>query len=265
MASAHSQRAYERNIRILLLLGHAADSLCAPRVYVSPTRWDACHGMTSRSTTSARRYSRMPDTAVIEMAAHVMSKRSALELWRITRPRTSSEPPKYSATTAPINDNVVEILRPVKKYGRAFGIRSLRSTWPSEAAEARISSTADSSTWLSPRATFTTIGKKVSRMTIAILANGFRIPNQLDMIGAAAMIGIALAPTAIGRTASRTRAQRAIANAVRTPDVTPMTRPPMASYSVFTELRWSRGSSSPKALTTADGRGRMNCWSPLTA
>src|SRR6185369_17295028 len=97
---------------------------------------------------------------------------------------------------------------PVKKYGSALGIRSLRRIWPSDAAEARISSIAESSTWLSPRATLTSIGKKTSRITIAILANGFRIPNQIDMIGAAAMIGTALAPIAIGRTVSRTRAQR---------------------------------------------------------
>ena len=41
------------------------------------------------------------------IAAHVTSKRSALALWTMIRPRTSDAPPKYSPTIAPIRASVV--------------------------------------------------------------------------------------------------------------------------------------------------------------
>ena len=63
-----------------------------------------------------------------------MSKRSALALWTIIRPSTEVEPPKYSATIAPMRLRVDASLRAVKKYGRALGIRTLRRTVPSDAA-----------------------------------------------------------------------------------------------------------------------------------
>ena len=55
-----------------------------------------------------------------------MSNRSALELWTMIRPSTSEDPPKYSATTAPIRLSVVASLSAVKKNGSAFGSRTLR-------------------------------------------------------------------------------------------------------------------------------------------
>ena len=95
---------------------------------------------------------------------------------------------------------------------------------------------------------------------MAIFANGFRIPNQFDMIGAAAMIGMALAPMAIGRTDSRTRAQRETANAVSTPAVTPITSPPRASYRVAAAAVCRTGHSAMNAAAIADGTGRMKFW-----
>ena len=68
------------------------------------------------------------------MAAQLTSKRRALALWTTTRPRTSLVPPKYSPTIAPIRLSVVPILSAVKKYGRALGRRTVRSTVHSEAA-----------------------------------------------------------------------------------------------------------------------------------
>ncbi len=50
----------------------------------------------------------------------------ALALWTMTRPRTELEPPKYSPTMAPIRLRVVATFMAVKKYGSAFGMRTLR-------------------------------------------------------------------------------------------------------------------------------------------
>ena len=68
------------------------------------------------------------------IAAHVISNFSALALWTIIRPRTVDEPPKYSPTIAPIRLSVVATFIAVKKYGRAFGMRTLRRIAPSLAA-----------------------------------------------------------------------------------------------------------------------------------
>ena len=75
-----------------------------------------------------------PAIAASVTAAHVMSKRSALALWTIIRPSTLPWPPKYSATIAPMRLSVDASLSAVKKYGSAFGIRTLRRISPSVAA-----------------------------------------------------------------------------------------------------------------------------------
>ena len=103
------------------------------------------------------------------------------------------------------------------------------------------------------------MGKKTSSTTTAILAIGFVIPNQLLMIGATAMIGMAEMPMATGRMASRALAHRATANATTTPMTTPMPSPPSASKRVFEAAFWSVAHSATRAVPMADGRGRMNC------
>ena len=86
-------------------------------------------------------------------------------------------------------------------------------------------------------------------------------PNQALKIGAMAMIGMALAAIANGRTASRALAHRDTANAMTSPTTVPMTRPPAASYNVVT-ADWNSGQRpapqfSTKAVTIAEGAGRI--------
>ena len=76
----------------------------------------------------------MPVTAARMIAAQVTSKRSAPALATMTWPRTLLVPPKYSPTIAPIRLSVVPTLRAVKKYGRAFGIRTCGGPSDSDAA-----------------------------------------------------------------------------------------------------------------------------------
>ena len=134
-----------------------------------------------------------------------MSRRSAARSRSATttRPSTSLVPPKYSPTIAPMRLSVAATFSAVKKYGSAFGMRRTRRIVPSDAAYERMSSSAAGSTWVSPRVTLTTIGKKTSTATIIIFDSGLMTPNQLFMSGAKAMIGTALAPIASGSNNSR--------------------------------------------------------------
>ena len=193
------------------------------------------------------------------IAAHVTSKRSALALWTTTRPRTLLAPPKYSPTMAPMRLSVAPILSAVKKYGRALGNRTSRRMVHSDAAYDRISSSAAGSTWVSPRVTLTTTGKKTRTATIIILDSGLSTPNQLFISGANAMIGTALAPIASGSSSSRAVANRAVRAATMTPAAVPMASPPRASKSVETAATRSgqlpASQFSPSAPTMAVGAG----------
>ena len=80
--------------------------------------------------------------------------------------------------------------------GSAFGIRTRRNSANLPAAYDRISSIDDGWTEVSPRSVLIITGKKQSTEAIAIFEKGFSKPNQLFMIGANAMMGIALAATA---------------------------------------------------------------------
>ena len=64
------------------------------------------------------------------------------------------------------------------------------------AAYERISSTASGGTDVRPRSVLIITGKKQMTAAITIFEAGERIPNQLFVIGAKAMIGIALAAMA---------------------------------------------------------------------
>ena len=96
-----------------------------------------------------------------------------------------------------------------------------------------MSSIDDGCTEISPRSVLIIVGKKQRTAAIAIFETGFSSPNQLLVIGAKAMIGIALAAIAIRhqrgadgaepREEQRRRGCRAPA---------PIAKPPSASLSV---------------------------------
>ena len=83
-----------------------------------------------------------------------------------------------------------------KMYGSELGIRTRRNVPPHFAAYERMSSIDDGCTDVSPRRVFTRTGKKQSTAAMTIFEAGFSRPNQLFVIGANAMIGIALAAIA---------------------------------------------------------------------
>ena len=190
-----------------------------------------------------------------------MSNFRALELWTTIRPRTDAEPPKYSATMAPIRLSVEASLSAVKRYGSEFGIRTLRMIAPSLAAYERISSSELGSTPDRPRVMFAITGKNDRTAAIIILDSGLSEPNQALNSGAKAMIGIAPAATASGSITERIPAQRVASSATTTPAVTPMTNPPTASKSVDC-ADFHSGNRSPFQLSIsadriAEGAGRM--------
>src|SRR6478609_8540946 len=98
---------------------------------------------------------------------------------------------------------VVAMRNAVNQYGSAFGVRNLPRVCASVAAYEAMSSSAAGSTLVSPRIVLTIMGKKT--MTATIVRRGRRLsgPNQFSVIGANAMIGMALAPIPIGSRISR--------------------------------------------------------------
>ena len=106
------------------------------------------------------------------------------------------------------------------------------------------------------------MGKNTSSADIIIIESGFRTPNQLMRIGAAATSGIVLAPIATGRRTSRTTTQRAAAKATRTPAVVPMASPPSASKIVAVATCQSSCCSSMTVWPIRDGGGMSRRPSP---
>src|SRR2546428_531300 len=135
------------------------------------------------------------------IAAHAFAKRKNAASVMMNCPRTDWAPPKYSATIAPMSDSVALTFTAVKMYGSAFGTRTLAKTARSLAAYERMSSSEVWSTSVSPRSVLIMMGKKTSTATTIIFESGFRMPNQLFMIGANAMIGTEFAAIAIGSSA----------------------------------------------------------------
>src|SRR5712691_9776626 len=146
------------------------------------------------------------------IAAHAFANRKNAASVMMNCPSTDWAPPKYSATIAPIKDSVALIFTAVKKYGSALGMRTFTNTTRSLAAYERMSSSDAGSTRVSPRSVLIMMGKNTSTATAIILDSGFRMPNQLFMIGAKAMIGIEFAATANGRSARLAVVHRAVAN-----------------------------------------------------
>src|SRR5262249_62031742 len=107
-----------------------------------------------------------------------------------------------------------------------FGIRTCRNVAASPPPYERISSMDDGCTEVRPRNVFTIVGKKHSTAAIAIFETGLRRPNQLFVIGANAMIGIALAAIAKGISAIPRFRNRASTSAARMPRPEPITSHP---------------------------------------
>ena len=102
------------------------------------------------------------------------------------------------------------------------------------AAYERISSIDRGLTDVRPRSVFTITGKKQRTAAIAIFEKGFSSPNQLFVIGANAMIGIALAATANGiKRVGRARGSAPGAIAARMPRPEPEREPAGASLKVY--------------------------------
>src|SRR5882762_5329330 len=166
------------------------------------------------------------------IAAQAFANRKKAASVMMNCPSTDRDPPKYSATIAPISDRVALTLKAVKMYGSAFGARTLAKIAISLAAYERMSSSDAGSTRVRPRSVLIMIGKN-TRIATTIIESGFRIPNQLFMIGAKAMIGTEFAAIAKGSKARLAVAHRAIANATTSAATPPITRPPTASTSVL--------------------------------
>src|SRR5918992_4621068 len=128
--------------------------------------------------------------------------------------------------------STVATFKAVKMYGSAVGKRTRRKISSSPAAYERMSSIWLGRTDVSPRSVFTNTGKKTSTAAIAIFEAGLSSPNQLFVIGAKAMIGIALAAIANGISAPWRRRQRAGATPRRIAAAEPITKPPSASLKV---------------------------------
>src|SRR5215207_7643406 len=94
---------------------------------------------------------------------------------------------------APIIARTVATFKAENRYGSEFGMRTRRKISTSPAAYDRISSICAGRTEVSPRSMFTSTGKKQRTAAIAIFDHGESSPNQLFVIGAKAMIGIAFA------------------------------------------------------------------------
>ncbi len=105
---------------------------------------------------------------------------------------------------------------------------------------------------------FTRTGKKQSTPAIAHFECGLRTPNQAFVIGANAMIGIALAAIAYGMTPSPTRFHRASAIATTIAEPEPKTKPPSASLNVYQPECTSTCRLSQNVVAIADGRGSRN-------
>src|SRR4030088_3461210 len=128
------------------------------------------------------------------------------------RRRPDWAPPKYSATIAPMSESVALTFTAVKMYGRAFGMRTSRKTSSSRVAYERMSSSDAGSTRVRPRSVLIMIGKNTSTATTIIFESGFKMPNQLFMMGANAMIGPEFAAIANGSNTRLAATQRAVAN-----------------------------------------------------
>ena len=121
-----------------------------------------------------------------------------------------------------------------------------------------MSSIDSGSTEVSPRRAFTSTGKKHSTAAITIFDHGLRRPNQAFVIGAKAMIGIALAAIAYGMKALPTRFHRESTSATTSATAQPSAKPATASLNVNQPALQSSPRWCQKVLVTAENRGSRN-------
>src|SRR5712692_6243936 len=173
----------------------------------SAMRAEACHGIVTRSIARMIRKNAMLTAEATTIAAQAFENRKKAASVMMNWPRTDREPPKYSATIAPISESVALTLSAVKMYGSAFGTRTFAKIAISPAAYERMSSSDAGSMSVRPRSVLIMIGKNTRTATTIIFYCGFRERSDLSMIGAKAMIGTEFAAIANGSSARLAVAQ----------------------------------------------------------
>ena len=110
-------------------------------------------------------------------------------------------------------------------------------------------------------------GKKHSTAAITIFESWLSVPNQLFVIGAKAMIGIAFAAIANGIRAVASSRQRARIRATTIPAEQPITQPPKASSNVNHPAPQSVSRSVHSVRVMSEGGGSRKFWmsSPRTS
>ncbi len=100
----------------------------------------------------------------------------------------------------------------------------------------------------------TSTGKKQRTAAITIFESWLSVPNQLFVIGAKAMIGIAFAAIANGISAVASSRQRARTSATTIPAEHPITQPPNASWNVNHACAPERVALGPRGSRDVGGR-----------
>src|SRR5205807_9723622 len=106
----------------------------------SAMRAEACHGIATRSIATMIRKNAMLTTEATTIAAQAFANRKNAASVMMNWPSADRDPPKYSATIAPISESVALTLKAVKMYGSALGSRTFAKMASSVAAYERMSS-----------------------------------------------------------------------------------------------------------------------------
>ena len=153
-----------------------------------------------------RRRTRCRARSRATIAAQARAKLKSCASFRIFTPSAFVGPPKYSPTIAPIIESTLATFSPVKMNGSEVGIRTRRKIASSPARVRAHQLDRRGSHARSARAACSpSPGRSRARRRSPSSRRGSRSPNQLFVIGAKAMIGIAFAATAKGMSA---RAER---------------------------------------------------------
>src|SRR5207244_12944558 len=118
----------------LRLAGQPPARVTGARYDQSARRAEACHGSATRSIARMVRKKAMLTAEATTIGAQALAKRKKAASVMMNCPRTDRDPPKYSATIAPISESVALTFRAVKMYGSAFGTRTFAKMASSLAA-----------------------------------------------------------------------------------------------------------------------------------
>src|ERR1700737_4691824 len=128
-----------------------------------------------------------------------------------------------------------EIFSAENRYGRQYGIRSLRNSCARVAPSVWNSSRYSASAALRPLTAFTSTGKKQIRITATILDHQ-PVPSQITSNGATATIGVVLTAMAIGKNPSSSVVNRT--NRMAQPNATILAIRKPASASTKVTASW---------------------------